>query len=290
MDKTQAGLDIEHEREPIDKLNTAEESSSEHEHDPSPGHDSEPGPGHESELSNGNEHYLSPQQRLELSPECEQTGFGSNDQSESEFDSAPVLELVLIRHGHTLWNKEHRYLGSTDLPLLPESKAQLAALRQQPELAGSFWRVYCSDMRRCRETLELIAPALMHYAIYDSRLREMSFGAWEGYTYEQLQHLSQYRDWIDDPAAVTPPDGEAWSVFTGRVEHFVSGLLQAAAAVGLKSSSHAGPLRVLVVTHGGIIRQLLARTMEGRSFRDTTAPPPGTAVTVRLQLQGGQGQ
>ncbi|KWX74330.1 hypothetical protein AML91_15910 [Paenibacillus jilunlii] len=216
---------------------------------------------------------------------------GSDDQSESESgsDSGLVLELVLIRHGHTLWNKERRYLGSTDLALLPESRAELAALRQQPELAGGFWRVYCSDMRRCRETLDLIAPALMHNAIYDSRLREMSFGSWEGHTYEQLQHLPQYRSWIDDPAAVTPPGGEAWSAFTGRVEHFVSGLLQAAAAApGLKNGSHAGPLRVLVVTHGGIIRQLLARTMEGCSFRDTAAPPPGTAATVRLQLQGGQ--
>ncbi|CQR53734.1 histidine phosphatase family protein [Paenibacillus riograndensis] len=275
MAKTQAGLDYEPEREPVDELDTADESSSEHVRGSSSGH--------KRELNSGHEH--------DPSPECRQTGLGCNDQPESEADSGLVLELVLIRHGHTLWNKERRYLGSTDLALLPESRAELAALRQQPELAGSFWRVYCSDMRRCRETLELIAPALLQNAIYDSRLREMSFGAWEGHTYEQLQYLPQYRSWIDDPAASTPPGGEAWSEFTGRVEHFVSGLLQAAAAVpGLKNSSHAGPLRVLVVTHGGIIRQLLARTMEGRSFHDTAAPPPGTAATVKLQLQGGQGQ
>ncbi|WP_379155165.1 histidine phosphatase family protein [Paenibacillus sp. sgz5001063] len=199
------------------------------------------------------------------------------------------LELVLMRHGQTLWNKEHRYLGSTDLALLPEAKAELAALPQPPELAGNFWRVYCSDLSRCRETLALIAPALMQTASYDSRLREMNFGDWEGQTYEQLQHHSRYRSWIDDPAAVTPPGGESWSAFTERVEHFLSGLLQSAAAASvLGNSGHPGSMRVLIVTHGGVIRQLLASTMAVSSFRDTAAPPPGTPVTVRLLLQGGQ--
>ncbi|MNO14414.1 Alpha-ribazole phosphatase [compost metagenome] len=280
MAKTQAGLDFGHEREPIDELDPADESNPEDQRDSSPGDQSESSPGHERESS----------PEGELQPGL--LGFETNGKPGSETEL--VLELVLIRHGHTLWNKERRYLGSTDLALLPESKAELAALRQQPELAGSFWQVYCSDMRRCRETLGLIAPALVQTAIYDSLLREMGFGAWEGKTYEQLQQHPRYRSWIDDPAAVTPPDGEAWSAFTGRVEHFLSGLLQTAAAAAvtaapsLKNSSQAGPLRVLIVTHGGVIRQLLARTTEGRSFRDTAAPPPGNAATVRLQLQGGQ--
>ncbi|MBW4083480.1 histidine phosphatase family protein [Paenibacillus sp. S150] len=208
---------------------------------------------------------------------------------ETEGEAELLLELVLIRHGHTLWNRERRYLGSTDLPLLPESKAELAKLRKQPELAGGFWRVCSSDLRRCRETLEVIAPHLAQAAIHDSRLREMSFGAWEGLVYGQLQHNPRYRRWIDDPAAVTPPGGEAWAAFTERVEGFVSGLLQSAAAASrLENGGEPPHLRALIVTHGGVIRQLLTKIAARSSFRDTAAPLPGTAVTVRLMLQGGQ--
>ncbi|OKP68099.1 hypothetical protein A3842_27285 [Paenibacillus sp. P3E] len=204
---------------------------------------------------------------------------------ECKVDLQVELELVLIRHGHTQWNAERRYLGSTDLPLLPESEVKLTALRHQPELAGSFWRVYCSDLRRCCETLAVIAPSLVQSAVYDSRLREMSFGAWEGQTYEQLQSNPSYRSWIDDPTAFTPPDGESWAEFTGRVESFLSEMLHIAAeAPGLRN----GPIRVLIVTHGGVIRQMLARTTAGLGFREAAAPPPGTATTVRLRWRGGE--
>ncbi|QSF46046.1 histidine phosphatase family protein [Paenibacillus tianjinensis] len=216
------------------------------------------------------------------------------------------LELVLLRHGHTKWNKERRYLGSSDLPLLPEERENLAALREQPELAGSFWRVYCSDLLRCRETLHCIAPSLEAETVYDSRLREMCFGAWEGCTYEQLKNNPLYRSWIDDPSAVTPPSGEPWEAFTSRLEHFMSGLvLEAKAGESLpgyrcsaqgESKENNSPgaavfsgkllkLRVLIVTHGGVIRQWLAKAGSGLTFHTTAAPPPGTVAVLHLVLQ-----
>lgn len=145
---------------------------------------------------------------------------------EQEQEPQLELELVLIRHGHTQWNKERRYLGSTDLPLLPEERQQLSTLSGQPALGGEFWRVYCSDMLRCRETLAAVAPHLERQAIYDSRLRELDFGAWEGCTYEQLQDNQLYRSWIDHPELVTPPEGEAWEQFEARVDDFWAQLEQ----------------------------------------------------------------
>ncbi|MEK4063073.1 MULTISPECIES: histidine phosphatase family protein [unclassified Paenibacillus] len=220
------------------------------------------------------------------------------------------LQLVLLRHGHTQWNKERRYLGSTDIPLLPGAQEELTALREQPELRGDFWRVYCSDLRRCRETLACIAPGLEASALYDSRLREMSFGAWEGCTYEQLQNNLDYRSWIDDPAEVTPPDGESWQAFEARLDSFLKELRQAAEANGDEAELSPLPedstvqtaapdhhpskeplhLRVLLVTHGGVIRQLLARALEDVTFRTAAAPPPGTAVVLTLVRSAGKWQ
>ncbi|MGN7762758.1 histidine phosphatase family protein [Paenibacillus sp. 22594] len=262
MANDRAGLDAKHILNPESMLGARNERKPEEELNP----EHEPDPGHDAD------------------PECEPDP--ENGQAcESKVELQVELELVLIRHGHTQWNAEHRYLGSTDLPLLPESEVKLSALRHQPELAGTFWRVYCSDLRRCRETLAVIAPSLGQSAVYDSRLREMSFGAWEGQNYEQLQNNPSYRSWIDDPTAFTPSDGESWAEFTGRVESFLSELLHIAAeAPGLRN----GPFRVLIVTHGGVIRQMLARTTAGLCFREAAAPPPGTATTVRLRWRGGE--
>lgn len=144
------------------------------------------------------------------------------------------LELVLIRHGQTKWNVEHRYLGHTDLPLLPDASERLSQPQQQicmqTELSGGFWRVFCSDLLRCRETLAFVAPSLEQDAVYDQRLREMNFGAWEGCTYEQLKDNSLYRRWIDDPSKVTPPEGESWTAFDARLRSFLLDLGQAAVA------------------------------------------------------------
>ncbi|MEC0178464.1 histidine phosphatase family protein [Paenibacillus favisporus] len=134
-------------------------------------------------------------------------------------------DLLLVRHGTTPWNREKRYLGHTDIPLDRGGRDELAPLAR--ELAGkAFHGVYCSDLARCRETLTIISPAHADTAMYDPRLREMDFGAWEGHTYEQLQHESLYRQWIDSPQQVTPPGGESWADFAGRVDGFVGSLLK----------------------------------------------------------------
>lgn len=200
-----------------------------------------------------------------------------------------MLELVLLRHGSTQWNVERRYLGHTDLPLLPSSMEQFAQQEGNSEGLEDFWRVYSSDLTRCRQTLACIMPALREVAVYDNRLREMNFGDWEGLTYDQLKISSLYRSWLDDPEAVTPPNGESWKKFEERVDNFLLELVQAAEEESV-TSTFTQPCfrRVLIVTHGGVIRQLLARTQPGLTFRDAPAPQPGTVTVIKLTGCNGQ--
>ncbi|MCL6601446.1 MAG: histidine phosphatase family protein [Paenibacillus sp.] len=220
------------------------------------------------------------------------------------------LELVLLRHGLTQWNAERRYLGQTDLSLLPSILEQLSGQKEQNGLLGDFWRVYSSDLLRCRETLACMMPAFRDVVVYDNRLREMNFGDWEGFTYEQLKSNSLYRSWLDEPWAITPPNGEAWEAFESRVDEFLSELLlavkevyllhhESGAADGALSNAKSesvsdgvlpghSPKRVLIVTHGGVIRQLLARTIPELTFRDAVAPSPGTVTVLKLLWRGGQ--
>lgn len=217
---------------------------------------------------------------------------------------------MLVRHGYTQWNKERRYVGRTDVPLAPGEAERLDKLRAQPPLTGEFHRVYCSDLRRCRETLAALIPQLVPQAVYDARLREMNFGAWEGCTYEQLKDNPLYRSWIDNPGSATPPGGEAWAQFAARIDHFWTELQQEAQASAVAESAHPADLsteacspeatllkpnehqnpvifRVMLVTHGGVIRQLLARIIEGVTFYTAAAPVPGEVMVLRLQRDGG---
>lgn len=207
------------------------------------------------------------------------------------------LELILIRHGHTQWNAEHRYLGHTDLPLLPSVLEQLSQLKQdidgREQSSNAFWRVYSSDLLRCRETLAYIAPSLEKVAFYDKRLREMNFGDWEGCSYDQLKDNPLYRSWVDSPSTVTPPEGESWAQFDERLHSFLSDLGQAAENILVQAASsehkdEGTANRVLIVTHGGVIRHILAQVCPEVTFYSAVAPSPGTAMVLNVLWQNGQ--
>lgn len=174
-----------------------------------------------------------------------------------------VMEWWFIRHGYTAWNRSRRYLGHSDVALLPKAEAGLAAL--PAAVAGvQFSSVYCSDLLRCRETLARIRPDLVPEAHYDARLRELNFGEWEGLTYEDLKGLKTYRDWIDDPASSKPPGGESWRQFEARVEAFLHDLSDNAIDSSPNTGEAAAYLQApaLIVTHGGVI-SLLAGKLAG---------------------------
>ncbi|MCK6074762.1 histidine phosphatase family protein [Paenibacillus silvae] len=193
----------------------------------------------------------------------------------------PQRSLVLIRHGTTSWNVEKKYLGHTDIALLPDANEELAILREQ--CRDLTWdAVYCSDLLRCRQTLAHIAPLAASEARLDRRLRENDFGEWEGLTYEQLKHNPIYQSWIDHPQEVTPPGGEAWSSFAERMDSFLDEHICSMDDVRLPQSN---PHRTLIVTHGGVIRYMLSRLLDGVGFWDTHVIP-GQAIQVHLQKQG----
>lgn len=189
------------------------------------------------------------------------------------------MNLVLMRHGSTLWNEQKRYLGHTDLSLSPQGQEELTSA--YAKLTGmNFDRVYCSDLARCRESLNAVRPDLAAGAIYDSALREMDFGAWEGHTYDQLKDIALYRQWLDDPQRVTPPQGEAWASFERRIAAFLGRILQSPEIFQPAPPSFSK--NVLVVAHGGVIRQIATQLVSGLAFWEIEAGP-GQLIGLTLR-------
>src|SRR5438270_9752821 len=71
----------------------------------------------------------------------------------------PPARLLLIRHGQSTWNREHRVQGQLDPPLSDQGRRQAELLGAR--LAGrAFSGFYASDLQRAVETAELIGDAI----------------------------------------------------------------------------------------------------------------------------------
>ena len=155
-------------------------------------------------------------------------------------------------------------MGRTDQPLSPEGMQSLEQVRawlQGRRLSGTF----CSDLLRARQTLDALHMEQPGKISYEPRLRELDFGGWEGKTYDELQHDEQYRQWLDDPQALSPPGGESLAAFRTRVASWLEEVQQG-------QYRHSTELPVLVVAHGGSIRMLVSILDPDRSFWDIEVP------------------
>lgn len=163
----------------------------------------------------------------------------------------------------TLWNKEGRYQGQTDIPLSDEGIAQAEAVGRR--LAGEpVCRMYSSDLARATMTASIIARHHNIEVKTDRRLREMYFGEWEGLTFDEIgKKWPSLRDrWLKDPVNLRPPGGESASDLIARVLEAVRDIYSDIKNITRTGPGGAGPCCV-IVCHGGVIRSLIALSSIG---------------------------
>ncbi|MGV8844721.1 MAG: alpha-ribazole phosphatase family protein [Pseudomonas sp.] len=156
-----------------------------------------------------------------------------------------TLYLELLRHGETELGGGLR--GSLDDALTETGWAQLRAAVLD---AGPWDRLISSPLQRCARFAEELAEQRGLPLRLEADLQELHFGAWEGRSAAELMAtdadaLGQF--WAD-PYTFTPPGGEPLLAFEARV----------LGAIQRLQARHAGE-RLLLITHGGVIRLLLAR-------------------------------
>ncbi|MBU6958329.1 alpha-ribazole phosphatase family protein [Pseudomonas sp. CVAP len=156
-----------------------------------------------------------------------------------------TLRLDLLRHGETELGGGLR--GSLDDALTARGWEQMrAAVIDQ----GPWDRLVSSPLQRCARFAEELAERLNLPVVLDKDLQELHFGAWEGQSAAALMETDAEalgRFWAD-PYGFTPPEGEPVTAFSARV----------LAAVERLHQVYAGE-RVLLISHGGVMRLLLAR-------------------------------
>lgn len=94
--------------------------------------------------------------------------------------------VVLWRHGQTDYNASGRLQGQVDIPLNSDGVRQ-ATLSGTALSVFEPTRILTSDLSRARETAQALAERTGVEPVPDPRLRERSFGAWEGLTHPEME-------------------------------------------------------------------------------------------------------
>ena len=159
--------------------------------------------------------------------------------------------IYFVRHGETTWNRQGRMQGHLDAPLtmrgLTEARRDGSALRAEIEGHDPYGLIF-SPLRRTRETATIIAEEVGTRYLTgrrsDDRLKEVSWGAWDGLTFDEIKARDPetWQARLRDRWNVAPPNGESYRMLYERVAEWFA--------------SVADHPRLIVVSHGALGRAL----------------------------------
>jgi len=167
--------------------------------------------------------------------------------------------LVFVRHGQTDWNFEGRMQGQRDIPLNATGKAQasdngtrLKGFLDREGIEPSALDFVSSPLGRTRSTMELLRGAMgLDAGVYrlEDLLKEITFGAWEGSTLDELADEEQERllQRRADKWGFVPPGGESYEMLAERIGGWLKSVVRPS----------------VVVSHGGVFR-VVRGLLEGR--------------------------
>ncbi|GAB4847011.1 hypothetical protein Ancab_026023 [Ancistrocladus abbreviatus] len=176
---------------------------------------------------------------------------GAND---GNFVDPFYTEIILVRHGETEWNALGKLQGQLDVDLNEIGRQQAATVADRLSREPNISAIYSSDLKRAHETAEIIAAKCGGIeVIRDKELRE--------------RHLGDLQGLVRQPQELARLKPEAYAVFTsnkmgqeipGGGESLDQLYQRCTSSLQRIGEKHRGE-RIVVVTHGGVIRTLYRR-------------------------------
>jgi len=152
------------------------------------------------------------------------------------------MEIYVVRHTKVAIDKGICY-GQTDAPLADSFQEELAVLKNQ--LPNDFDQVFSSPLSRCKVLAETFSSKIM----FDDRLKEMNFGDWELNAWNDIP-TEEIQPWYNDFVITETPNGDNFESLFLRCTSFLD---------ELRTKEYN---KVLIVTHGGIIRSTWSYLLE----------------------------
>lgn len=155
--------------------------------------------------------------------------------------------IHLVRHGETTWNAEQRIQGQSESQLSPNGIEQAKQIGKSP-LLQNFSQVFSSDLRRTRETTSYLLNGKTVDVIYDSTLREIFLGPWEGMLYAEVAETApaDLEHFLSSPSNFNLAGAETFHQLQQRG-------LKAINAIAEQCRGQ----EVLVISHGALLKSVL---------------------------------
>lgn len=155
------------------------------------------------------------------------------------------MNIYLVRHGETDNNYNKTYYGSLDCELNDKGKAQSLKVKEKLQNIN-FQKVFSSNMKRAKETAQIILGESHCEIIEEKRISEMNMGIFEGKGHEELKerYSKEWEMWCNNWKDYKIPEGESYIEFYNRVKEFFLELLN-----GEEDN-------ILIITHGGVIKSI----------------------------------
>jgi broad specificity phosphatase PhoE len=187
-------------------------------------------------------------------------------------------KLLIIRHGHTPLNlpgRDERLRGWLDIPLDQQGLNEAVETGELILRNYEVDKIYCSDLRRARQTAEVLRKRTGANILHTSDLRPWNLGVFCG---QRVREIIPFLSLLNQHPDMPAPSGESFYQFYGRYAHRLRNLL---------SEAETTTKSIAVVTH---VRNLLASTtiiLGGDRDKVPVKGGPGTgAVLVAEKLQG----
>ncbi len=161
------------------------------------------------------------------------------------------MQLYIVRHGQTDWNKVRKLQGLTDIQLNENGRQVAIDLGDKLEQEGViFDEIFSSPLIRAYETACLIRGRQNVPITRDERIREISFGEAEGMDYETwMSEDNPQRAFFTEPHKYIPPqNGETIEEVRARGREFLQQVIE---------PLYGQAERVMIVAHGAMNKGLM---------------------------------
>lgn len=182
------------------------------------------------------------------------------------------MKLYIIRHGETQWNAQKRLQGASDTELnekgIALAKATGEALKKVP-----FDCCFTSPLKRARDTARLILGNRQAPVYEDARIREISFGEWEGQESALLPSVMLDNFFHHTELYQAPKGGESLQQLCARTREFWEELVRRG---DLQEKT------ILIASHGCAVRGILQNVYKAPSIKKFWhgCVPPNCSVNL----------
>jgi alpha-ribazole phosphatase len=143
----------------------------------------------------------------------------------------------------------------------------------------SWVALYASPLLRTRQTAAPVAQRIGLPVEIEPRLREISYGDWEGTPAAEIRRTDadRYRTWVEHPGQVAPPGGETGAAVAARAVPAVEEIVRRHPDGRVLVVAHKTTIRIIVCSLLGIALDL---------YRVRIAAPVASFTAIEFQDTG----